>query len=90
MDNISPKEFNMVSQLSHFAWGMLVVTIPVMFHAAHALAWIIPLWVGYSAIKEFWYDEKYENPSVRGSSLEDFCFQQSWIVGIILYVFSLK
>ena len=69
---ISEKQFNMVSQFSHFGWGLAVVLTGNLFHKALPVG---GLWLLYAAIKEFFYDERYETPEVRGSSLEDFVFQ---------------
>lgn len=63
------KEFNKVSQLSHFAWGMLATILgAIIFHHAWIGAIIIMGWATY---REAYYDRKYETPEVRGSDLED-------------------
>jgi hypothetical protein len=72
---ITPKLFNQVAQLGHFAGGAaLVLATVVLWRDAHAP------FAGFAgvclavALKEFWYDYKYESTEVRGSSAEDFSF----------------
>jgi len=70
-DAIDPKFFCVVAQLSHFAWGCLVISwAGILF--PHSFWWILALWESLAAIKEFWYDHNYENPATRGSDLLDF------------------
>lgn len=72
---ITPKLFNQVAQLGHFAGGAAIVL-------AFVVLWRVPYaeYVGFgivavaAAAKEFYYDEHYESTEVRGSSLEDFLF----------------
>ena len=63
--------FNRVAQLSHFGWGLAIVLLGARWDLAlpFTAAWIV-----YVTLKEFWWDECYELPDERGSSVEDFCF----------------
>lgn len=71
---IDPKEFNFVSQLSHFGWGLAIVLVGARF--GHGCEFVLAgTWVAYAAVKEFWYDKWYETAEVRGSSVEDFIYQ---------------
>jgi len=69
-------EFNTVSQLSHVGWGIMII---LLFHVIGGSLLVdligFGAWTLYTAIKEFYYDDKYEIPVVRGSSLLDFCMQ---------------
>jgi hypothetical protein len=70
---IDPKTFDQVAQLSHFGWGLAIVTLPrALFHQSAAYIWFAGAWIAYCAVKEFWYDRVKETTAVRGSSLEDF------------------
>jgi hypothetical protein len=72
---ITPKLFNQVAQLGHFAGGAaIVLATVVLWHDSRApFAGFIGVLLA-AGVKEFWYDEKYESVEVRGSSLEDFAF----------------
>jgi hypothetical protein len=72
---IDPKTFNRVSQLSHFGWGAMILFAAGTLRASVLTLFAIAFVCGIAAaVKEFWYDEHYETPEVRGSSLEDFVF----------------
>lgn len=72
---IDVKTFNRVAQLSHFAWGAMILFAAGTFHASVLILFIIAFVCAVTAaVKEFWYDEKYETPDERGSSREDFAF----------------
>lgn len=60
--------FDTVSQSAHFFSAAFVV------HVFHGNPWAIAAVVVACAVKEFWYDYKYESAEVRGSSLKDFVF----------------
>ena len=50
------------------------------------LNYSILIYIGLTAFKEFYYDNRYEIPEIRGSSLKDFIFYQvGWISGLFLY-----
>lgn len=83
---ITPKLFNQISQLAHFAGGAAIV-LTVVVLGWHALWGFVGVAI-LSALKEFWYDYKYESDEVRGSSAEDFAFYMvgagaAWIVAVI-------
>ena len=82
------KTFNTVSQLSHFGWGCMVM-FGTEFFGKKLLIDIIAflVWVTYSAIKEFIFDQNDEVPVIRGSNLLDFTVQagSSLITLIIIY-----
>ena len=75
MTLIPPKTFNAVAQAGHFQAGCLAVFAPVAL--THGLRWgfigaiVIVL---FAAVKEFWFDHRFEDVAVRGSDLEDFLF----------------
>jgi hypothetical protein len=74
---VDGKTFNEVAQLSHFGWGALAALAPSAI-VGHVNFWSYAIWFGwlvYAAVKEFYCDERYETPAVRGSSLEDFLVQ---------------
>ena len=82
------KEFNTVSQLSHVGWGIMIM---LLFNTIGKNIGIdiigLGLWILYTGIKEFYYDEKYEIPVVRGSSTLDFCMQVGGaIVGLAISI----
>lgn len=83
---ISDSDFNRVSQSAHLLAGALAVCATVaIFGASYK-------WYGaggiiiFAAIKEFWYDYKYETPEIRGSSSEDFAF---YCIGVIISLLAL-
>lgn len=89
MEIIEPKEFDKVAQLSHFAWGAMVVFLAAIAgHPIPSLPFYVGgLWIVYSAVKEFWYDEKYETPIVRGNSMLDFVVASAGVLfatGVLL------
>jgi hypothetical protein len=82
------KAFNSVAQNAHMLSGAFIVFLPVVFHRASWLWYIIPAYIILTAWKEFWYDVHYEIPEIRGSGLRDFIHYQSWVVGLGLYFLS--
>ena len=71
---IDPKEFNFVSQVSHTIGGALAVIAGVYLFGPMAQPWVCGVGILAAAVKEFWYDQNYETPEVRGSNLQDFSF----------------
>jgi hypothetical protein len=72
---ITPKLFNQVAQLGHFAGGAaIVLATVVVWRYAYAPFVGFGIVALASAVKEFWYDEHYESTEVRGSSFEDFMY----------------
>ena len=85
--NVQEKNtFNTVAQLSHFAWGCMIVLVANLFSENIKTDLEIAfVWILYAGIKEFWYDANFETVEIRGSSIEDFVFQlMGSAVGIIL------
>jgi hypothetical protein len=73
-DTISPAFFNFISQVAHCATTYAITFTIYAKWGFHG--WLIGA-IGvllYAAVKEFWYDAKYENAATRGSDLEDFSF----------------
>lgn len=87
---IDDKEFNFVAQLSHVQFGLVTIFASYIWLPTHWYLFTLGLVVVYSAIKEFWYDEKYETTEVRGSSLEDFLFQAGGAIAASLLLFITK
>jgi hypothetical protein len=70
-DVISPTDYEISSQFAHFFTAAFLVSQLGRL----GLKWLLIAAVGmiaFSAIKEFGYDVKHENPLVRGSSPLDF------------------
>ncbi len=75
---ITAAQFDTQAQISHFGWGLAVV------FAAKVLldrpGWIALAWIAFAAVKEFWWDERFQPVDIRGSGLEDFLFQSAGAV----------
>ena len=80
-DTISPSMFNLVSQNAHWLFGSWITLLFVYLMGVKSLYYTIPLLVVGVAIKEFWYDQKYENAVTRGSNLLDFSM---YILGAVI------
>jgi hypothetical protein len=72
---------NMVAQFAHALAGYSVLLTFVFLHVPYGFLLAIGLVTAYAAVKEFWYDYRYEDAVTRGSSLEDFVF---YIVGLAI------
>lgn len=69
------KVFNQVAQLGHFAGGMAWMFGWVVLLESQEVNTLALLGgVCLAALKEFWYDQHYEDEVVRGSNMEDFAF----------------
>ena len=79
--DISPDMFNFVSQQAHWLSTAWITLIGLYFFGPGSFWYTIPVLVVYAAIKEFWYDQQYENAATRGSNLEDFSF---YLLGIVI------
>ncbi len=85
--SIDPSFFYEVAQFAHTGMaGLIYLSIGHIAQRFHFFSWLwfgmlISCGVGLAALKEFWYDEKYETPVTRGSSLKDFTF---YILGIYI------
>ena len=76
--------FNFTGQAAHFfaaAYLMSTIRRHASFHHSF-IAYVVGL--SAAAIKEFWYDYKYETAEERGSSLLDFTM---YAVGLSLGLF---
>lgn len=76
-DGIDPNEFNQVSQLSHYGWGLAVIWGTVCLFGTPFMWYALATWAVATAVKEFYYDDTYETAAVRGSSMQDFLFYQA-------------
>jgi hypothetical protein len=71
---IPTSNYNLVAQLSHVGWGLAIVFGgKVIFHGNWYLL-LAALWIVFNAVKEGWYDQRYEDAEMRGNSWEDFSF----------------
>lgn len=77
--------FNTVSQFAHAGVAYAITLSVLMSLGLEAMWWFVPIAVALAAVKEFWYDYKYESAEARGSSLEDFSFYMSGVVGALLF-----
>lgn len=69
---ISQHDYNVLAQKAHFLAGIVAVfASQIFFHNRNYGAVAIIL---FALVKEFWYDENYETPEIRGSSAQDFLF----------------
>ena len=82
---MSDPSINTVSQFAHVGVAYAVTLSVLMVVGIQAIYWFIPMGVGAAAVKEFWYDAKYETAEVRGSSLQDFLFYCAGIAGAALF-----
>lgn len=73
---ISASFFNFVSQMAHILTGSTLVFGVLFFWGAHPLWYILPAYALVTGVKEFWYDQNYEDPATRGSNLLDFSMYQ--------------
>lgn len=80
---IDPKFFNMVSQFAHALLGSTLV-FGTLLLAPHYLPVVYAMFLTGTAVKEFWYDYRYEDAATRGSSLLDFACYQGGAVGAYL------
>lgn len=81
------KSLDSISQNAHMLTGVFIVFLSVIFKIS---PWyIIPIYVGLVAFKEFYWDQKNEIPEIRGSNWRDFLFYNiGWIGGLALYFIS--
>jgi hypothetical protein len=76
---ISKQTFNAVSQSAHFFGACTFVFGWLACFPSKRLFLGILIFTVAAAVKEFWYDYRYENRYVRGSSLLDFTM---YVVGL--------
>ena len=79
------KMFKFVAQTAHFFFGSTVGLLPLAINHAVWLTYLAPAFVVITAVKEFWYDEKYETPDIRQSSLLDFAMYNLGLLGPVIY-----
>jgi len=70
---------NIFDQIGHFLGAYAAVLTLFIFHTPHWMPIALVLVTLWAGVKEFWYDEHYEDAAVRGSSLLDFTF---YMVGL--------
>lgn len=69
------KLFNQVAQLGHFAAGLAwMFGWVVLLESQEVNGWALLGGIALAAVKEFYWDQHYEDEVVRGSNLEDFTF----------------
>jgi len=71
---VTSKELDSVAQNAHMLAGVVVVYVPAHIWGNHVLYYFVPAFIALAAIKEFWYDQHFEDADVRGSNLKDFLF----------------
>lgn len=69
---VDARTFNVVAQLAHFAGGLAIVFGAYSLWGMHAALIATGILAVVAAVKEFWYDYRYETPAERGSSALDF------------------
>lgn len=73
--------YNALAQGLHVALGALGVTLPVAAGMENGQMWGTLATLLFAAIKEAFWDPRYEDPETRGSGLEDFTY---YTLGILL------
>lgn len=67
---ITDKQFDDLAQKAHFfGAACFIFALDDLWHAP-GTAFVVLVFA--AVLKEFWYDYKYEDPEVRGSSMRDF------------------
>ena len=72
---------NQVAQGLHAALGALCVALPGWLFGNRAAVIGGALAILFAAVKEGWWDKKYETPETAGSGWEDFAF---WVMGVAI------
>ncbi len=67
---IDPKFFCFVAQMAHFFCGAFLMCCCGLFFPQY-FYWVWLVAEGIAAVKEFWYDQNYENAATRGSNFLD-------------------
>lgn len=76
--------FNFVSQMAHWLASAFATLAVAHLFGAHALMWFVPCGIAAAAVKEFWYDLRFETPAVSGEidgGVEDFAF---YVIGFVV------
>jgi len=76
---IDLKTFDRVSQSSHWLGGAFALIGSVYLFGEDCKIFAGVIILVLAAVKEFWYDYKFETSEVRGSSLKDFLF---YVLGV--------
>ena len=83
------KELDSVAQNAHMLTGAVWVFMFVILHHPSLLWYTIPAYIALTAFKEFYYDQHFEIPEIRGSNLKDFIYYQvGWVGGLIILFLS--
>lgn len=87
---IERESYYTLADRTHFLGAIVfVLTNALLFNKRGALITFL-LVVIWGAIKEFWYDERYETVEVRGSNLRDFLgYLLGGLTGLIIVIFAL-
>ena len=72
---------NQVAQGLHVALGALGVALPGWLFGNRAAVIGGAAAILFAAVKEAWWDKKYETPETAGSGWEDFAF---WVLGVAI------
>ena len=72
---------NQVAQGLHAALGALCVALPGWLFGNRAAVIGGAAAILFAAVKEAWWDKKYETPETAGSGWEDFAF---WVMGVAI------
>lgn len=82
---ITDPQFDWLAQKAHFLAGTTSVFLGYLLHQMRGALICGGLLILFALIKEFWYDQNYEDPEERGSNLRDFMY---YFVGVnfALYV----
>jgi len=79
---IPQRTFEIVSQSSHVCFGALIsLLVCGCTRTRRRCLFYMTLLIGLAAGKEWWYDNRFETPAVRGSNLLDF---STYCAGLVL------
>jgi len=78
--------FNLVSQNAHWLFGSWSTLSLVYLFGVKSLYYSIPIIIVCVGIKEFWYDQYYEDAITRGSNVLDFSMYCAGIVLTLIFV----
>lgn len=82
---ITDSQFNKVSQNAHVLAGLAWIWGSVVLFGPQYIWYFLDAGVLLAAVKEFWWDYRFENTEVRGSSMEDF---NVYCMGLIIAIAS--
>lgn len=85
------KSLDSISQNAHMLTGASWTFLFIVLHHPGWLWYAIPFYITVTAWKEFWYDDRFEIPEIRGSSPKDFLFYNiGWVGALVIYFLSTK